>query len=333
MQAKSIFWETLLPESIFHLIQSEQFTFYVGQAGKPIVVHSAAIAATSQHLDALINGGMGEAATRCAQIKDVEIDDFIRFCEYAYRGDYTTPPWEDDLQEPIPNGDANDWGDTWGSTSKKKKKSKKSRVETVPDVYEAVPAPEDPPIDEYPAEPVACEEEVPPADIATPDFSYHPAHVSRIELRARLKSRIYLDNDNPKAQILQRFEPKPNTAVTQNFTPVLLAHARLYCFAHLRLIEPLKAVTLDKLHKTLMSFGLYTERVGDVIKLARFAYSNAELPDRKDDGSIDDLRKLIVEYIVCEIDTIGKCDDFVKYMEDGGEFVGDFWRLARDHVV
>ncbi|KAF1971353.1 hypothetical protein BU23DRAFT_555888 [Bimuria novae-zelandiae CBS 107.79] len=73
-----------------------------------------------------------------------------------------------------------------------------------------------------------------------------------------------------------------------------------------------------------MGFKLYTQRVGDIIELARYAYSNPDLPDRGDAGSLDELRELVVEYIVCEIDTIGKCDEFVKFMEDGGEFVGDF---------
>ena len=295
------------------IIQSQQFTFFIGQEGKPIVVHSAAIAATSQQLDALINGGMGETATRCARIEDVKVDDFIRFCEYAYRGDYTTPPWEDVLQEPNPkssNYEKNEDGDAWGILpSKKKKKGKKGCVETVPDVYEE-----------------------PPADALPPEPPYE-APISRTPLRTQFNSRTYLDDGGLKAQILQQFEPKPNTAVDQNFTPVLLAHARLYCFAHLRLIEPLRALTLDKLHKTLMNFKLFAARVGDIIELARFAYSNADLPDRRDDGTIDDLRKLVVEFVVCEIDTIGKCDEFVKYMEDGGEFVGDFWRMARDYVV
>jgi hypothetical protein len=67
--------------------------------------------------------------------------------------------------------------------------------------------------------------------------------------------------------------------------------------------------------------------------IARFAYSNLDLPDRGNDGTINNLRKLVVEYIVCKIDTIGNCDEFVKYMKEGGEFVGDFWRMARDYMV
>jgi hypothetical protein len=276
-------------------------------------VHAAAIAATSPQLDALINGGMEESATRCARIEDVKVDDFIRFCEYAYRGDYTTPPWEEVLPEPSSTsskGQQECDDGPWGGPMPKKKKVKKARVVPVPDVYEDLPA-------------------APPE----PEPPYEAAPISRAPLRSQFNSRTYLDDGSPKAQILQHFEPKSNTAVDQNFTPVLLAHARLYCFAHLRLIEQLTALTLDKLHKTLMNFKLFTSRVEDIIELARFAYSNLDLPDRRDDETINDLRKLVVEYIVCEIDTIGNCDEFVKYMEEGGEFVGDFWRVTRDYVA
>lgn len=70
------------------------------------------------------------------------------------------------------------------------------------------------------------------------------------------------------AHRMQHFEPKPNSTVDRNITPVLLAYARLYCFAHLRLIEPLEALTLNKLHKKLTNFKLYTKRVGDIIEVA-----------------------------------------------------------------
>ncbi|PVH91542.1 hypothetical protein DM02DRAFT_704448 [Periconia macrospinosa] len=81
-------------------IQSHQFTFFGSHDGKPIVVHAVPIAATSQQLDALVNGGMVESETRCAKIEDVEVEGFIRFCEYAYRGDYTVPMWEELPPEP-----------------------------------------------------------------------------------------------------------------------------------------------------------------------------------------------------------------------------------------
>jgi len=52
----------------------------------------------------------------------------------------------------------------------------------------------------------------------------------------------------------------------------------------------LKVLTLNKLHKTLLNFKLYAKRVGYIVELARYAYSNPDLPDRSDDGTLDDLR-------------------------------------------
>jgi hypothetical protein len=293
------------------------------------VVHAAAIAATSLQLDALINGGMEESEKRCAKIEDVRVDDFVRFCEYAYRGDYTVPPWEEVVPESsssISQKQENNGGTfdfdyaVFSSEKKKKKKGKK----------------------EY------AISERPPVDVVVPDRSWDSdgfrsvtipvpqpevSITSRTALRSKFDTQNFLIDSGPKSLILQHFEPVPNSAPEQNFTPVLLAHARLYCFAHVRFIASLRALTLDKLHKTLLTFKLYSERIGDIVELARYTYSNPYLPDRKDDGTLDDLRKLVVDYIVCEVDTIGKHAEFVKYMEEGGEFVGDFWRLARSYMI
>ena len=138
---------------------------------------------------------------------------------------------------------------------------------------------------------------------------------------------------NPKNSILESFIPKSNQTSEDIFAPVFLAHARLYCFAHVRLIKPLEVLVLGKLHKTLMEFKLFSERVGDVLELARYVYSNANTPDRTLDGKIDDLRQLVVEYIACEIDTIGQSKGFTELMEEGVEFVGDFWGLARTFLM
>ncbi|KAF1970789.1 hypothetical protein BU23DRAFT_581912 [Bimuria novae-zelandiae CBS 107.79] len=237
-----------------------------------------------------MNNGMAESAMRCATLDDIEVSYFSRFCEYAYRGDYTVPPCEDNQEK----GNDDSW--EFSTAGKRKKESKKA----VPDV---------------PPEP-QCEPQV----------------SSRTMFRALFYSKNHLVDCSPIATILQSFEPKANVFPWQNFTPVFLAHARLYCFAHMRLIAPLKALTLNKLHKTLSNFKLYADRVGDIVKLARYAYLNQDLPSRSKDGTLDDLKKLVVEYVVCEIDVIGKHDVFVEYMEEGGEFVGDFWKVARDFV-
>ncbi|KAF2761580.1 hypothetical protein EJ05DRAFT_530280 [Pseudovirgaria hyperparasitica] len=331
-----------MASSFEYFIQSQQFTFYIGREEKPIVVHAAVIAATSQQLNVLINGGMEESEKQSARFKDVRVDDFIRFCEYAYRGDYTVPPCEkirqeqnsldgktqppDEQPQQEPSSVAiqtqearEEWPWTADPLASKKKPKGKNRKHAN-DWGQSIDF-------DYPSEIPKGEE--PPVEL--PQHEVKPA--PRTRLRTQFNSREFLTDNDPKALILKNFEPKSNKAAHENFTPVFLAHARLYWFAHLRLIEPLKALTLRKLHKTLLDFKLYDSRVGDIVELSRYIYSNQDLPGRSEDGTLDELRKLVVEYIVCEIDTIGKNDEFVKYIEEGGEFVGDFWRMTRDYIA
>jgi hypothetical protein len=291
-----------------------------------VVVHSAAIAATSEYFNALINGGMGEAQKGCATFKDVRVDDFVRFCEFAYRGDYTVPAWEPVSMDPPAEPD-----DVQGVLSKKerekRKKMRKSSqtwsaliVGSRQAAYQATSIANGFTPDDSTFE-VAC----------AVDCTGMPVRTSRAQLRSQFNNRNYsLDNCSSDG-VFMGFQPVINSAAEQCFTPVFLAYARLYNFAHLRLVTTLKTLTLNKLHQTLLCFNLYRDRIGDVIELARYAYSDLDLPNRGDDGTLDELRTLIVEYIVCEIDTIGEHDEFVKLMEEGGEFVGDFWRLARKY--
>ncbi|KAI4637423.1 hypothetical protein J4E83_000239 [Alternaria metachromatica] len=277
------------------LIQSKLFTFYIGKEKKAFVVHSKAVAATSWHFHALVNNGMVQSQERSVEYADMEPDDFARFVEYSYRYDYTAPSWtldkgavkKDDLDGAAYNGEV--------------------PPPSPPDDWENSQYGE--------PEAVLCVEEV-----LDPDFN----QVTR-RLRQRFHQREYLVSQEPKTIMLDRFEPTENSAPEQDFTPIFLAHARLYSFACMRLIDPLKRLALHKLHQTLLKFKLYDRRVGDVVELARYAYDNGE--DRKADGSIEDLRKLVVEYIACEVSTIGKHEAFALLLQEGGEFVVDFWRI------
>jgi hypothetical protein len=267
---------------------------------------------------------MKESEERCAKLENVQVDDFIRFCEYAYRGDYTTPLWQ--------------FAATSEGCKKKRLKHNRRKSSDSP-VDESTPVPAlEPPVEVYQFhEAVAESEPAPPPEAPVQEYEFHEASgpprevksASRTLLRTQFNNRKYLEDGGPKALIFQSFEPISNHAIYQNFTPVFLAHARLYCFAQIRLVAPLKELALYKLHRTLMGFKLYTKRVGDVVELARYVYSNPDLPDSRE----DELKKIVLEYIVCEIDSIGKCEEFVKFLEEGGEFVGAFWRMARDYMT
>jgi hypothetical protein len=154
-----------------------------------------------------------------------------------------------------------------------------------------------------------------------------PVHEKRT-VREVFNTKFFCRSGLPREQFVPSYTPTSNTAETQSFTPVFLAHARLYVLAEKYLIEPLKELTLYKLHKTLLSFSLYLSRVNEILELARYVFCNEYTPDITGDGKGDELRRLVVEYIVCEIDTIGKTRAFFDLLEEGGSFVRMFWAVA-----
>jgi hypothetical protein len=274
--------------TVYSLIQSKLFTFFIGKEKRAFVIHSKAIAATSWHFHALVNNGMAQSQEGSVEYLDMEPDDFARFVEYSYRYDYTSPSWT--LDERIAKND-----DTAADDG---------NVPPPPDDWDIAlalePEPEPEPYDE-------------------------PLNQATYGLRQSFHERQYITSSEPKSTMLELCLPKENSKPEQDFTPVFLAHARLYTFACMRLIDPLKRLALHKLHQTLLKFKLYDRRVGDVVELARYAYDHGQ--DRKPDGTIEDLRKLVVEYIACDVSIIGKHEAFAPLLQEGGEFVVDFWRI------
>jgi hypothetical protein len=104
---------------------------------------------------------------------------------------------------------------------------------------------------------------------------------------------------------------------------VFLAHARLYVFADRYLIKPLRQLVLHKLQQTLVVFELYPERIGDILELVRYTYSDN---NTSSDG-VDELRGLVAVYVAANLDKMKRSDCFVDLLEEGGGFVRNFWRL------
>lgn len=281
---------------------------------------------------ALINGGMRESEERIADINDLTVEDFIRFCEFAYRGDYTVPHWE---QDPEPTDVSRETTDSQALLDLQNAAHETSYS---PEARDEPISPTQWRLDEAPAEPAVVSEFDYTAWLSSLEKkkkpqkpSYELALKSKNEFRAQINEREYIKSSDVKDEILKQAIPYSNANSRQNFTPVFLAHARLYTFATMRLIESLKDRALDKLHNTLKVFCLYTDRINDVVELARYAYGNGE--DRRDDGTIDELRKLVVEYIADNAHVIGQSAHFFALMEEGGEFVGDFWGIVRKFTI
>lgn len=281
------------------------------------MVHAAALAATSPQIDRLINGKMKEADSRCAELRDVSVDDFARFCEYAYRGDYATPAYRVD-EARLASNEAVVCSTSGVVAHDERNQEQASLLAIASPVLEGGGWPVD---DFFNSNPRGKKK----SRVATP--------TKKSTFRTNYQSRKYLTRNEHGEEIADRFRPQYNTADDQDFTPVFLAHARLYTFARTRMIDNLKALTLDKLHKALAAFQVYENRISDIVELARYAYSSEYIPGRADDGKIDELRDLVVSYIATEYDVIGKATVFVSFLEEGGEFVGDFCQTLLDGLL
>ena len=243
---------------------------------------------------------MNEAKTRHVDWSDVDEDTFIRLCEYAYRSDYTPPDCLVSLE-----------------TMKKtfiKKKSKKKRA-----LLNASPVDDQsllqPPQD---AEPPPTTEEPPPVN--EEELPYKEKSIRMQYLRDSF-SRLNLDFGPRHKPAKDCFSPKPNTQ-DQDFTPVFLGHARLYVLADKYGIESLCQMVLSKVAQTLEIFTLYHRSVTTVIEFVRFVYSDGF---RYVHG-IGALRSLVTSYIASTLGQLGDDERFERLLEDGGDFIVDFWR-------
>ncbi|KAJ4340390.1 hypothetical protein N0V95_007530 [Ascochyta clinopodiicola] len=305
-------------------IQSDLFTFYIGEHEKPFVVHSKAVAATSRYFDRLVNGGLSESQSRSAKFDDVDPETFTRFMEYAYRGDYTTPPCTGDVDLAKENGTKSPKSN---STATRKNEYSSSDGNTLNAERPTVAVLDD--FDDIGSGGWSNSNSAPSAYSAYSDFDFSkkttkPKKEQRSS-RVKFNKREYT---HPRNDL---FSIQPNTSAEQDFTPVFLAHAQLYTLADMRMVYPLKDLVLHRLHKTLVGFQLYPERLGDVVELAKYAYEHGE--DRAVDGRIDAMRDMIVNYIACEMKVLGKHPEFRNLMDGGGEFAGDFWDIVSQELL
>lgn len=132
----------------------------------------------------------------------------------------------------------------------------------------------------------------------------------------------FVRHDNPiRDKVLSR--ENKGQEPRENCTEVFLCHARLYAFAEKYDIEPLKGLTKQKMHRSLVSLVLHKERAGDIVALLRYIYANT--PDR--DHATDELRELVMKYVVCKYEIMASSEAFLDLMEEGGACVRECLKM------
>ncbi|PKY01753.1 hypothetical protein P168DRAFT_334650 [Aspergillus campestris IBT 28561] len=300
-------------------ITSPLFTFQIGAEKKEFTVHSRPLAQLSPVLDKLMNGNMLEAKTRRVDWSEVDEDTFVRLCEYAYLHDYTPPsplevspfvdeqppapehepdPQPEPVPEPEPVPDISPWGfPSIRSAKAEKRQSRKQKTSRIQPRKPASPVVEEP-------------------------LPYKEKSIWTRHLKDSF-SPLTLDVSNNCTPQESRFSPQANTQ-DQDFTPVFLGHARLYLLAHKYMIDPLRQLARSKMAQTLSNFTLYRQSLPAVLELVRFVYAETgPFP-----FATGPLRALITSYMVSALGQVGDDAKFEALLEEGGDFVADFWRAV-----
>ena len=78
-------------------MRSREFHFLVGSERSRLTIHANLVQNLSRSLHDLMNNGQTkESISGEATFEEVEEETFIAFCEFCYRGSYSTPTLEDD---------------------------------------------------------------------------------------------------------------------------------------------------------------------------------------------------------------------------------------------
>ena len=261
---------------------------------------------------------MLEAKEGCAGLEDVDERTFSRFGQYLYTTDYAaadSAPSPGSSDVPTENLDPSD-----GHIDEVSLKDDAPHMDGALDVAIA-------------AEPVAPDL----SDIMVREEdewgTWGFAKTAKTKSRSRGTGKTSVITRSKKSLLWEKFErlsyphpgptfkPRKNRNAGEDYTAVFLGHARLYVFADKYDIESLRSLCLHKLHQTLVEFTLHDERLGDVVELLRYSYSDtAEL-----DHSIDSLRLLTVQYAACVVERLLRHHGFQSLLEDAGPLAKDLF--------
>lgn len=279
---------------------SPNLRFLIGKDNAEFFLHPALASHHSIPLEAMMHGSMKEAKEGSATIGDVDEDTFSRFCEYAYTGDYTAAEHsallhsigaeqqgtmvaieEEKVEEQqtidVQMAVTNDYSSYTGKKKGKKRTNEQAGYyQEVARYYDTFEAPKQ----------VVAARQIPDPFKAFSDRSW-PRDSTRLSSSCR-----------------------PNEGPCEDYSDVLLSHAKIYVFADKYDIPALRSLALHNLHETLVTFTLYTESVPDIAILFRYVCENT--PER--DDCIDQLRALVIEYVACYVEKMTSNEVFEEVL-------------------
>ncbi|KAM0816225.1 putative BTB domain-containing protein [Seiridium cardinale] len=338
--------------SFKEIAQSKPFRFIVGTRHREFFMHADLVASMSKVLNVTVNGSCNgaakfeEALTNVAVWEDTDEDTFVRFCEFAYTGDYQaaspTKP-----EGTVRNGQCAStrryeiFLDTLLTRSAMIEHDADVLVEyTPPDVPVPVPetdaivGPESPvPVPEmYPiAEPELEPEPEPEPEPS--EFNDFWLSSSRKKIKKKAKKGLTWEEEHSQEAMETRkenlwrkftylFHDLSAEFISANAKPevvhteVFLSHARIYTMADCYGVESLATKALGKLHRTLVRFRVFEERIPDIVTLIDYGFNNTTDKGGEQDG----LRSLLCMYTACKLEDLWSDADFQNLFREHGDF-------------
>lgn len=113
------------------------------------------------------------------------------------------------------------------------------------------------------------------------------------QLITKFNSKIY---PGPRNAPANEFKVHKNQERSEDYSEVLLCHAKLYVLGDKYLIWGLQKLAIHRLHATLKEFVLYPSRLQDINKLVKYVFENAH-PE-------DEICKMLSLYCACNIKSL-----------------------------
>lgn len=271
-----------------------------------------------------MNGPMLEAKEGCAFLDDIDPDTFVRFCEYAYTGDYGAPAPDLIVEraEGINDAEENPSSAVHGVNGAEDDVADSPAPEYVTTNVEEHPLADAPVAaqaeEPFFGEPVA-EEPIAEGPIAEEPIVEEPIRQlndiwssfgSKKGKKGKAKSKkapvawgkaeldapiAWSSQPSRRQQLWNSFTDKTRATPAFNsddhdswkdYTEIFLSHARLYTFADRYQIDPLAKLTVDKLRDTLTDLEeIHLGHLTSITKLLEYTYDNENTRDRVDDGA------------------------------------------------
>lgn len=280
----------------------------------------------------MINGGMAEAQRGFAVLDGVDEETIRRYIEWAYKGYYTAAHFRQVHQRSLKK------------VSTKEKGEEPEKVEFI-DTFAGDAAFEgvimEPSLSWLPEPDVELlqdnlrsRKQQKSSKKSPGAFHYHnftptenDKHHQTSKNKRELKESFLKYDYRVRRDTITLPPTRGNLGPLEDYTDVFLSHARLYVFAEMYDIQILKQLALEELHSTLANYTLYDSRADDIIALLRYVYANTS--SEEGDSGGQELRKLLTDYMGCEMGILTKSGGFKDLMfEDGGDLLGDYMKMV-----